>query len=252
MAKQTLLEIVQDILNDIDGDEVNSIDDTPEATQVAFIVRSTYNAMLANRDWPHTKQLIQLSSFSDNTMPTHVTIQSSIKRLLFINYNKQEAGTTRLKYEAVKYKEPEEFLRMVNLRNNDDSNVDVITDPTGVVLNLYNDRHPTYFTSFDEETLVFDSYDGAIDNTIQTSKIQAFAYVIPDFTLSDTHTPDLPEEAFPALVEEAKSRVAAKLRQVADPKSEQESRRQQRWLSRNAWTVAGGVKRPNYGRNSRK
>jgi len=46
MAKMTVLEIVQDILNDIDGDEVNSIDDTLESEQVAQIVKSTYDAII--------------------------------------------------------------------------------------------------------------------------------------------------------------------------------------------------------------
>jgi hypothetical protein len=41
-AKMTLLEIVQDVLNDMDSDEVNSISDTVEATQIANICRSVY------------------------------------------------------------------------------------------------------------------------------------------------------------------------------------------------------------------
>ncbi|MNE83170.1 hypothetical protein D3C80_1799620 [compost metagenome] len=39
-----------------------------------------------------------------------------------------------------------------------------------------------------------------------------------------------------------------KLKQMADSKAEQEARRQQTWLSRKAWRVAGGIKYPDYGR----
>ena len=39
-----------------------------------------------------------------------------------------------------------------------------------------------------------------------------------------------------------------KLKEVQDIKSEQEAGRQQRWLSRKAWTVNGGIRYPNYGR----
>ncbi len=35
---------------------------------------------------------------------------------------------------------------------------------------------------------------------------------------------------------------------MQDIKSEQEATRQQRWLSRKDWTVAGGIRYPDYGR----
>ena len=252
MPKYTLLEIVQECLNDIDGDEVNSINDTIESTQVALIVRSSFNAMMSSRDWPHTKQLINLNTSNSISLPTHINLQTNISRLLFINYNKSAVNETRLKYEPVTYKEPEEFLRMLNGRNSDDAKVDIITDPTGVVLNIYNTIHPSYFTSFNETNLVMDSYDKTVDTTLVSSKIQAMAYVIPGFELTDDFVPNLPEEAFPALIEEAKAKVSAKLRQTSDPKAEQEIRRQQKWLSRNDWVVNGGVKYPDYGRKRRK
>jgi hypothetical protein len=252
MAKQTLLEIVQDILNDIDGDEVNSIDDTIESLQIANIVKSTFNAMMSNREWSHTKQLVQLNASGDNSFPTHMTLPDDIKRLVFVNYDKKKFGETKLRYEPVKYKEPDDFLRVLNLRDSDSDTVDIITDPSGITLSILNNAAPSYYTSFDEVSIIFDSYDKLVENTLQSSKVQCMAYTMPSLILSDTSVPDLPIEAFSALVEESKSRASAKLRQMSDVKSEQESRRQQRWLSRNEWTVNGGVKRPNYGRKSRK
>ena len=46
--RKSLLEIVQTILLDMSGDEVNSIQDTEEALQVASIVQNTYLAMMSN------------------------------------------------------------------------------------------------------------------------------------------------------------------------------------------------------------
>jgi hypothetical protein len=249
---KTIIEIVQDILNDMDGDEVNSISDTTESLQVAEIVKSTYDAMMANRDWPHTKKLITLVPFTDNSLPTHVEVNRNVKRLLFVNYDMARAGDTRKKFGPVTYKEPDAFLRMLNGRNDAESNVDVIQDPSGVTLNIRNDIPPTYYTSFDDRNLVFDSYDSDVDDTIQEQKIQAMGYIIPKLILTDDAIPDLPEEAFPRLIEEAKSRASLKLRQVQDVKSEQESARQDRWLARNVWTVKGGIKYPNYGRRGKK
>ena len=57
--QMTLLEMVQDILNDIDSDPVNSIDDTEESVQIAQIIKTSYFALSTNRNWPHQKKLIQ-------------------------------------------------------------------------------------------------------------------------------------------------------------------------------------------------
>lgn len=248
--KMTLLDIVQDILNDMDGDVVDSIDDTVESEQVAQIVKSTYYSIINNRNWPHTKQAITITQSGGTARPTYVTVNEDIKELLYINYNCAKNGETRKLYTKMKWLETDDFLRVTNNRNNDNSNVDVIQDVSGIELLIYNDRAPTYFTSFDDETIIFDSYDITVDSTIQASKMQAEAYVIPSWTHSNTFIPDLPSEAFTALLEEAKSRAMFKLKQTNDVKAEQESRRQQRWLSRKAFTVKGGVKYPNYGRNS--
>lgn len=250
--KMTLLDLTQDILNDMDSDEVNSIDDTVEAEQIAQIVKSTYYAMINNRNWPHTRQTVQVAPSGDTAMPTHMNVQEDIKELCFINYNKIKFGETRKLYQPVKYLSPDDFLRVINLRNNDNPNIDVITDVTGVELLVKNDTSPTYFTSFDDEALVFDSYDSAVDSALQKSKVQAQAYVIPTWDPVDDFIPDLPAEAFTALLEESKSRAMLKLKQVQDVKAEQESARQQRWLSRKARRVGGGLRYPSYGRRGSK
>ncbi|MDT1790558.1 hypothetical protein, partial [Salmonella enterica] len=72
--------------------------------------------------------------------------------------------------------------------------------------------------------------------------------VMPTWSQTDSFVPDLPEEAFISLLEEAKSKAALKLKQEADQKAEQESIRQRNWLSRKAWKVNGGIKYPDYGR----
>ena len=250
--KMTLLEITQDILNDMDGDEVNSIDDTFESAQVAQIIKSAYFALISNRNWPHTKQAINIDPSGDAALPTHMVLQQEIKELSFINYNKAKALETRKLYQAVRWLEPDDFLRVTNRRNNDNTDIDIIVDPTGVELLIKNNLSPTYYTSFDDTTLVFDSYDNEVDTTLQSSKIQAQAYVIPEWSHVDEFVPDLPAEAFTALLEESKSKAMLKLKQVSDIKAEQEANRQQRWLSRKAWRAHGGIRYPNYGRNTRK
>lgn len=250
--KMTLLEVVQDILNDMDSDEVNSIDDTMESQQVAQIVKSTYFALISNRNWPHLKRGISLDAPGSTATPTHMLLQDNVKELSFINYNKAKTGETRKQYQPVKWREPDDFLRMTNRRNSDESFVDVIIDPSGIELLIRNDKAPEYYTSFDDSHVVFDSYDISVDDTLQESKVQAQGYVNPIWLSEDDFIPDLPEEAFTLLLEEAKSRASLKLKQTQDIKAEQEASRQNRWLSRKAWRVHGGIEYPNYGRNNNK
>lgn len=250
--KLSLLDIVQDIMSDMNSDAVNSIDDTEESQQVAQIVKSTFLSIITNRNWPHTKTLTQLIPYGDNTKPTHMKLADDVKELISISYNKQKASTTRLLFEPVRWKEPDDFLRLANLNNNDDATTQVVVDPSGVTLLIKNNKAPDFYTTFDDSTIVMDSYDSTVDNTLQASKTQALAYINPGFEMSDDYIPDIPEEAFAALLAESKSRAMLTLKEIQNIKSEQDSINQQRWLSRKAWKVHGGIKYPDYGRRSRK
>lgn len=248
MAKMSLLELVQDILSDMDSDDVNSIDDTVESAQVAQIVKATYQAMMSNRNWPHQKRLLQLTPSGDDSLPTHMTMQEEIKEMVGVKYNcaKLTDGARRL-YQPIHWVEPDDFLRISNGRNSQDANVDIIVD-NNIEFLIVNNQPPRYYTSFNDNVLIFDAYDAAVDDTLQASKMQATAYVMLDWTHADDAIPDLPAEAFTALLEEAKSRAFVKLKQQSDPTAATEARRQQAWLSRKAWRAAGGVKYPSYGR----
>lgn len=244
----TLLEVVQQILSDMDGDEVNSISDTEESEQVARHVVRTFTNLIVKRDWLHIRGLITLTSFSNNNFPTHFTVPASVKRLDFINYDKRKVGETRKKYEEVCWKEPDDFLRYLNMRDSTSSLVQTVTDPSGSLLFIRKDLAPSYYTSFDDSTIIMDSFDSAVDSVLQSSKVQAQGYTIPSLTLADSSVIDLPPEAISLLIEEATARSQYKVRQFNDVKAEQEARRQSVNMSWNQWKVKGGIGYRDYGR----
>lgn len=248
MSKMTMLEITQDILSDMSGEEVNSISDTIEAEQVANIIKSTYDALINGKDWPHTRGLVQMVASGDAAKPTHMTFNEDFKRIIKINYNKIRVGETRLKFGLVKFMNADDFLKKLNSRDSTASNIDNIVDDSGITLLIRNDVPPSYYTSFDDETVIFDSYDSVLDSTLQASKTQCMAYRLPSLTIADDTIPDLPAEAFSLLLEESKSRATLKLNQVQDIKAEQESRKQGRWLSKQGWIVNGGITYSSYGK----
>jgi hypothetical protein len=117
----------------------------------------------------------------------------------------ETASDTKDEYVDVRYKEPAEFMAHINRRDSSLASVTTITDPTLVKLLIINDTAPTYYTSFNNDVLVFDSYDSGVDSTIQSAKIQCYGYREPVFTILDNFIPDLPSKAFPYLLSEAKS-----------------------------------------------
>jgi len=249
--KKTLLEIVQYILNDLDSDSVNSISDTAESEQVASIVRSSYEKLIANRNWPHLRKLFQLEHVGDLTKPNYLRAPEGLKELTFFKYECQKQDGKLLQQDVI-YMYPDEFLRYISSRNQNNVNVSTVVDFGGSKLLISNDHSPRYWTTFDDEYIVTDSYDSAVDDVLQKSKTQCVGYIHPTWVHNDTFIPNLPVEAFPALINEALSAASLRLKQLPDQKAEQDAQRQQRWLARKAWRLEGGIRYENYGRKGRK
>lgn len=244
--KMTLLEMVQDILNDLDADEVNGLDDTIEAQQVAQIIKTCYYEMLGNRNWPFMRKLTQLESSGSPAKPNYLKLPDNLKELISFKYD--NGTTSEPLLQDVVYKEPDSFLRYISSRNATLDNVSTVVDYGGSKLLIVTDKPPQYWTSFDDTYLVTDSYEVSKETTLQQSKTQCLAYLMPEWVRTEEAIPDLPIDAFSALLSEAKSTAFLTLKQVANQKAEQTAQRQQRWLSRKAWRAAGGVQYPNYGR----
>lgn len=248
MPQMTVLELVQDILSDIDSDEVNSINDTVEALQVAQILKSTYFNIIDGRDWPHLYQPFQLTASGTTARPTHMRLPDNIIDVSWIKYDCKGIGETRDRIKTIVFKTPSAFQEVLEQRDSTDSTIIEVIDTSGISMNIYKDRAPLYFTSFDNEYVIFDSYNSAVESTLQTAKTSCYGKVYPVWTMSDTFIPDLPTQSFSYLLNEAKSTASIRLKQVADQKAEQHSLTQKRRQSQAAWRIAGGITIPNYGR----
>lgn len=249
MAFKTVLQITQDILNELDGDEVNSINDTVEATQIANIIQTTYEKMSANRNWPYQKQLTQLEGLSDITRPSHMQVADDVKEIFDISYDKIKSGNTRKQILLVNYLEPDAFLVTINGRDSTSTNTNTVIDSNGATLLIRNNIAPTWWTSFDDKEIVFDSFDNLVDTTLQKSKTQVIAFVEEPFVLSDNAVPPIPAEAFPALIAEAKSTAAFSINQIVNSKAEKDARKQSGWLSQKVFKTRGGINyKTNFGR----
>lgn len=245
--KRTLLFIVQDILSDMTSDEVNSIEDSTEALQVAAVVRSTYYEILDNRMWTTEARSIPFHNVSDLTKPTHLKIPDTVDRIEFIKYDIQENRTDKLKYSDIKYLTPKEFLDITSIRDSTIDNILTVKDDGNKIL-IQIDKAPQYWTSFDDKSILFDSIDKGIDDTIISSKAITYCYASPNFSLKDDFVPDLPSEAFSYFIAESKSTCFNTIKQMPNQKEEQKSRRSRTFMARQKFISNGGIGKVSYGR----
>jgi len=242
--KKNLLEIVKDILSDIDSDDVNSISDTVEALQVAKVVESTFYDLISTRVIPEHQSLIKLTPLSDTNFPTYFVLEDDQAKITNVWYDVSDDGS--FEYREIKFKDPKDFLNITDGRS---SNYDSVSDKVaGTNLRISNDEQPHYYTTFDDEYIVFDSYDSTEDTTLQESKVRALGVTYPTFSISDSYTPDIDAVYFPYLVQEAKSRVFSVYKGQIDQKVEQAARRQKIHIQNDKRRVGELNKRRDYGR----
>lgn len=239
--------MVQSILNDMTSDNVNSISDTEESEQVASTIKDTYFNLLNTLDKiPEHKELVQLEALSDSARPNYLKIPDNVTGIDWVKYNVSTDSVKR--YTTIDFLEPAEFLDRIYQRNSDATNVQSVTDISGVELLIINDKKPEWYTSFDDEYLVFDSFDSSVDSTLQESKSLSFALVEPTWTTSDTFVPDLDSNLFPLLLAEAKSLCFVNDKDIANPKIEQIARSQKVSLQNNKKRTRDRFSYPNFGR----
>lgn len=249
MAKLTLLQIVQSILNDMGSDKVNSISDTVESEQVASIVKDTYFNLLNTIDKvPENFELIKLEALGDSTRPNYLKIPSNVLRIEKIRYDISTDSNKR--YAEMLYYSPEEFLDRIYTRNTSASNIIEVNDVDNseVVLLIQNDKRPDFYTIFNDDYIVFDSYDSVVDDTLEEDKSLCYAQIEPSWTTSDTFVPDLDSNLFPLLLAEAKSTCFVNIKEAANAKIEQVSRNQKVSLQNNKKKTKDRYCYPNYGR----
>lgn len=253
MPSMTVLDMVQKILSSMDSDEVNSINDTLEATQIAEVIETTYYNIITGRDWPHLFRLFKLDASGTTARPTHMKLPENYQEMTWLKYNKRKTTDTKDKFEDVTYKTPLEFMELVNVRDESETNIDLIVDNVSSInLKIQTDKAPTYWTSFDNAYVIFDSYDSIVETTLTSNRTQCYGKIEPTFTISDGFIPDLPTSMFSYLLNEAKAVAFVEVKQTQNPKAEQNSLTQRRRMSQGAWRLAGGIKFASFGRKGKK
>ena len=251
--KLTLLEMTQEILSSMDSDDVNSISDTTEATQVSKVIRRAYFDLINKPDLPEHFRLFELEA-TDSTTPTIMTLPTDIMFTQWVKYDRQTLDDDSPNYDPVKFMDLTEFMDMMHQIDDDTANTVAYTlTDTSDTINIlgYNDRPPTWYTTYNDYYFIFDSYDSDVDTNLQKNKTICYGQELPSFTMTDGFTPDLDAQQFSILVNKAKGLAFAELKQQIHPLADREEKRHlvvgQR--KKRAISRANELDRlPNYGR----
>jgi len=234
--KYTLLEIVQDILSSTDGDEINSISDTTESQQIVTIVKTVYDDLLSRGGLAVYKTLFNLDSSLDPLKPVLMTKPANIDTIEWLKYNRVQDGDPDTEWAELRFIPLDDFICRSQGLNTSESDTDSMTlvnaDGFTVTFNYKNNVSPSYFTTFDDNTVIFDSFDSAVDSTLQTVKTLGYGSKTAVFVPSDSWTPALQPSQFALLLNEAKSLAWSELKQTPHNKAEQTARRNWRHLSK--------------------
>lgn len=246
--RNTLLQIVQSVLNDLDSDAVNSISDTEESSQVVSIARDVYFTMVDELQLPSNHRIMQPDAAGVG-YPNYLKVPDNVKRVDWVRYNCRVDISSEAVYNDITYLAPEEFIYLVTKRNNSDTNVETILDPvTSVPIFVINDKHPDYWTSFDDKYICFDSYDNTVDTELQSSQCMVAVEQTEPWTPSDAFLIPLPDHLQSLYLNEVKSMCFVTLKQVTNEKVEQAASRLRFTLGEQKNRTDNRPKRPNYGR----
>lgn len=226
--KYTVLDLTQAVLSSMDSDEVSSINDTVESQQVVEIIKTVIDDMTSRGDLQTNKTVFNLTASNDDTKPILMVKPDDIDRIEWIKYNVMTATDTYDVWDVLTYLPFEAFIERMHMLNTSDSNVasfQHVFDSNSIKFVYRNDTAPQYYTTFDDNTIFFDSYDSTVDTTLQSSKTLCYGNKATSWEASDTFVPNLQPQQFALLLSEAKSLAWAELKQTVHTKAESMARK---------------------------
>lgn len=210
----------------MDSDEVNSISDTVESMQVANFIKDIYWEIVDERDLPHHNAMFALEASTDPANPTNMHLPDNVSKVNWIKYDVRAEASGLKEYVQMHWMDPRDFVEYTDSRNSTDTDSNlVVTYQTNIPLVISKVNAPTYYTTFDDEYFVFDSYNATLEATLQSSKSLCYGAIRPTFEMTDTFIPALPENLFNLLYTTATNRCHGVSKQQINPMLDRNEKR---------------------------
>lgn len=239
--KYTLLELTQAVLSSMDSDEINSIFDSPESQQVVTVIKTVYDDIISRSGIDINKNLFNLTASNDVGRPTMMFKPEGVDRIEWVKYNCNFAGSTEPNWVELTYMPIQDFIDYTYQMDPADGateSFNYFNDGSLFQFFYKNNQPPKYYTTFDDNTIIFDGYDNTVDTTLQSSKTLCYGPKKTTFEIEDDFVPNLQPSQFALLLNEAKSLAWVELKQTPHEKAEQTARRNWRHIQKNRQNVA--------------
>lgn len=223
MATKTVLQYVQSCLSTMDSDEVDAINDTAESMQVANLLSDVYFELLNRQEWEFLKGPVTLTAAGDITQPTRFNVPAGLRHLHNLWYNVSTSGGVERR--ELTFMEPADFLNVLG-SGLAATGKTLVTLPSQIQFYVRNDRMPSFWTTFDDQSVWCDAFRTATETSLVSSKVSALGVTIPAFSVTDTFVPTLPENTVPLLQASLNAAAHLYFKQQASAPDEVRVRRQ--------------------------
>lgn len=222
MKRYTLLEVVQEVARAIGADEIDTLDESVEAVDLAGLAVSTLNDIIGRQAWEFLSDRVIVVTSSNGFV---FSLPQDVLEVLEVYAT---SGIT--KDQNVPYAMPQYFVR----RAAQNVSGTTITIPITGTLTLNPTGLPASYTSFDEENIV-------LLNNAPTNTIKVRARVGLDLSgagnrvsgYAENWVPDMPLRMFNYWVYEVAAAASATLRQEVSQRLEAMAQRAYDALMRN-------------------
>lgn len=214
--KYSLLDVVQAVLSSMDSDEVNSISDTTEALQVVDIAKTTYIDIASLGELPRDQAPFQLVASGDPTKPVTMTIPSNVDEIVWLKYNYATTAQPQVSYQPLRPMPFGEFINMVTTLDPTETDITTYTytvNSNPFTLYCRNNIPPVYYTTADDNTILFDGYDQTMGSTLIGSSTFGWGQSVFAWQSVDSFSPPLDDKQMQRWLHETKSLAFAELKQ---------------------------------------
>jgi hypothetical protein len=175
MALINVLTYIQRALSKVDAENVSTLDGTVESTQVLGFLQVAYNELIGDFPWHHLREFQKLQV----TATAHIMkLPTDTMGFDYVRYNKKD----------ILFKEPHDMQSLLDTRDIELTSV----DNNGAI----NDRDPAFWTTVDDENIIFDSYNVSLQSNLSLIEVVREP---AELTLP-TDFPDIPKRMEPTLL----------------------------------------------------